>query len=263
MTKPKVKDDFSDEDTGSVAKEMPTVSTLLRRKKLTVISGSQSKESIPPEPQSTKVMENPNQDIELELEKNTSEEIETNQPISLFSQDQQLLENHMISNSEPPPFKKVLVVEKMNLKQFQKSLNTPKNKNFILLDVIGMLSEYFDEFSLFESSKGLAMYSGRIGFGNASLSSNIRNIILGKENASSIINLAALEKPIQMLVDDSNLEMIEFFKLVGFHKSGHFVLIPTKGSGNKKFFWACIRGSSELKEKELENLFKALEKIEY
>lgn len=123
---------MSDTKHNDFSQEMPTVTTLLKRKKLTTVQGGAEQPAMPTPPK--------------------TEGTKSNLKVA----------------GNPPVFKGKLHVEKTDLKTFEKQLSKHKKyPDLKKLDCIGFLSSFFDEVAFYTTS--MQGFKGVLGFGTTLL----------------------------------------------------------------------------------------------
>lgn len=188
-----------------VPKEVPTVSTLLQRKKYSADSAPQTAPATFVNPESNPVTQT------RERSKSTLSSTRAQNA----------------TGKHPPAFKHRLQLEVLNLDMLRKSLKKHrKSANMKKLDLLGYLATVFTEISYFEfSSKPAPELAGVLGFGNPQLASMVRGVQISSSQAPTLFQ--ALQSGLVSLSPGAALgASINQLQAVGFKHSGCVGICP-------------------------------------
>ena len=266
MAQLKLKDEFKDNDTTSLEKEIPTVTTLLRRKKLSSPSSIElDKNTLKiSEPIPTKMITNAESLITQPEELSSVKLVEPSNTLSNITPANHSIEPSKISqnSNQPPEFKKNIVQTPLSFKEFKKLNFKKMHPKLLLLDTINFYSTIFEEIAFFESTKSTTIYSGRVGYGNPKLITTIREQVLGKENSKFILSMLTQNQAYHFETSQLGNEMITWLQVYGFTKTKHIFLIPHT-TALKNSFWICTSQNNKINDKELEKIFTTIQDIQY
>ncbi len=253
----------SQEDKTGFAQEMPTVTTLLQRKKLsTAVSQSPVETTQPIElserRRSTKM-------IQVEPVAEATESPTTDPRPKPISSGVTLSQISVRKRGEPPPFRKTLSVESLTLKELKRRIS--KQKKFIelrKLHCLGYFASMFDEIAYFSLSSEPQVSGtsaqGRLAFGNPNLVSGIRLCGISEQLCPSIVDLMHAGAPFCGAAESLREEDTSSLAGMGFTKLAGLGIFPVHVKGALKGVWVCGTSRPEglPEERELKELKKTL-----
>ncbi|MGE4233148.1 MAG: hypothetical protein AB7F43_07450 [Bacteriovoracia bacterium] len=232
----------------SSIKEMPTVTTLLNRKKA----------------DSTSTATAATQDISQEPTRITSFN-PVKEPSNSSPFPTQSTKPSAATKPKIPEFAGTLILEKIEIKALPKALKSHKKSlNNRKLDCLGYFSTHFTEIALLLTSEPPGNLLGQIGFGNTNLVTQIKNQKLDSTTVPTIFEL--LEKKEFFFGQLSQLKSKDQASLLnlGFVQKNKalpltVLIAPTYFKKKPVGVWVCaINNNSQLSEKERKELKKIL-----
>lgn len=176
--------------TSSAIKEIPTVSTLLQRKKYS--NPSESELNVVLEQPATFHMESEVVDHPKEISQsglmNATPSLVTPSIPSQPARPTNQKSTKSIRLQQPPIFKKTLLLERLSIDLLAKRLRRNRKKSQILkLDILGYFSTLFSEVTYFEFSS--QQMAGVLGYGSAELVAMTRGVIVNSTQAPSLTTM--------------------------------------------------------------------------
>ncbi len=237
----------------TIVQEMPTVTTLLQRKKLTLGAEPQIKPST-------------RRSNQTQLHRNLSlvppTPVVTKDPIIPVVHIPPVLSTPLsiptLGTTTPPQFRGTLAVDALDLKSFEKNLKKLhfNSSNLIKLDCLGYFSTHFEEISYFSGVSNDTL-QGRLGFGNPTLVSEIANSMIDQATFPSI--LEATKKQTAFCGSFENLSNQEknTFQNIGFQKHITIGIFPVYFKKQLQGVWICSSSQHfEFPKKELKVIQK-------
>lgn len=248
------------QESSTVVQEMPTITTLLNRKKL---------EKTPP-PQSSNTPENTNTTAAVTPElpqppaqQPTKTVVRKPPPVRRPQRTDGTLGGATSSLTStnpntPPPFRSVLLFEKLDLKAFAKSLKkNKKSLNNRKLDCLGYFANFFTEMTYF--SLDGENFKGILGFGNPTLVSEIRNQNLSASAIPSIADLAKQNEIFAGSIENLKSEDKTGLSNIGFAQTQNVGVFPVYYKKKLQGIWLCTNSKPiELDAKTKKSLKKIL-----
>lgn len=276
------------ENTGFV-QEMPTVTTLLQRKKLAVTQTGLAPAtaiSAPASPSANEITihgasetpevqparRRPPKTVTVEEEQKTTFAQAPTRTTTLPSAAKgmggrtslTLSQISIRKNGEPPPFRNALYVESTTIKAFEKALGKHKKLGDIKkLDCIEYFSTYFSEISFFAVTQpGSAQ--GVLGFGNVDLVSGIQNCSLSPNLFPSISDLLSQSATFCGALESLRAEDAQSLGSIGFKQLAYLGVFPVSFKKELLGVWICTASTAqEIPEKELKTLKKLLANLQF
>lgn len=203
-TKEKTELTQADKDGPSRLQEMPTVSTLLRRKRLAVKSAGSISATSP-----------------------VAKEPKTQRP----NEEKKLV--------GPPKFCKELALEKLDLKLLQKKIRQHRRSlDLKKLDCLGYFSSRFNEMAFFEMTDENVL-QGVLGFGNPQLVSEITNKMFSVEVLPGVFDLLSQSEAYVGAVEGLRDENQSGLTQVGFQVTAGIAVIPVVLKKAIVGVWIC------------------------
>jgi hypothetical protein len=231
--------------------EVPTVTTLLKRKKL----GTNTLNTIEAPPV-------PSQTIELDIQ-NQSKVTEITKSLKYQITEQQTRTNPKVRKpGEPPQFVKNLIFEKQDLNSLKKNLkNYSKSSDLKKLFYLGFFANYFNEVAYYQYDISNS-FRGRFGYGNLQLIALTQNNFINSFNADHILQI--INNGVPYIGPGLALpeKCIESLQKLSFHKNHFIGIFPVLQKKKVVGVWLCTSNQDvTLSQKDLKNLTKLMEKF--
>lgn len=199
-----------------VVEDVPTISTLLQRKKLTV---SQAKDLpvAPPELPSRSLNMTVKAPVTASKSSPGVSKPHKEMPVQPIS--------HRAESS--PIFKKKLVLDALDLKTLKRFLKRDKKNDALKkLHVFGFFSTLFSEIAYFDLDATSQEFFGVMGYGSPLLAADARALKFDISNAPSIFGIVANGKPFCGNPNALRSEDVMLLKTFGFHSAQSLALFP-------------------------------------
>ncbi len=269
------------EVTGEINQEVPTISTLLKRKKITDVSSQiqktktttnintiSIKSAIPNHTKSNIVpIDAPkNETVQIDVSQlnkaNSGIKQKTITNIPVMTNDNLSLEiasqkqNYNRNTQGVPVFTKTLELEKFDLKQLSKNVKAKKSLALRKLDCLGYFHTLFDEIAYFESPAPGQM-NGRLGFGNFQLITDIRSKQINAQSTPSIYDQVGSNQSDVYANEKLNSTDLNALKEIGFTAQQSIGVFPVHYEKQVIGVWICTSSKNvELEKKDLSTLSK-------
>ena len=221
-TKEKSESSGFDNEEPTSLKEMPTVSTLLARKRLAVKSAAPNVAS--------KAAQTPLPPV-------------SSAPVPAAKRAAQPFVQKKLS--EPPKFCKSLVLEKLDLKTFQKKLRLhSRSTDMKKLVCLGYFASRFSEIAYFEMTEE-KMLQGVLGFGNAKLVSEIQKIMVSASVLPGVFDLLTQSEAYVGAIEGLRHENKQPLEQIGFQQTSGVAIFPVVMKKAIVGVWICTAAQVE------------------
>lgn len=273
------------EKTGEINQEIPTVSTLLKRKKITDTTslikktGETKLNTISiktPIPNHTKSNVIPIKDPEVPVPTTETMQLDmsqlnkassglkqktiTNIPVITPESIAVELESQKINYNRQtqgvPVFNKTLELEKLDIKSFSKNVKASKSLALRKLDCLGYLHTKFSEIAYFETFIP-GQLTGKVGFGNSKLVTGIKTNQMNAQNYPGIFTLLSKNESKVQNSTEFNQSDITEIQQIGFKSTKNLGIFPVSYEDQIIGVWVCTSDNDvKIDEKELKTVSK-------
>jgi hypothetical protein len=267
----------SKEEDSQKTPEVPTITSLLNRKKLTT-EKSLTEQKVPSEVSSSGQSEPSKKDIAEPTVIVTSSEVSSEPRITparrkLPTETVQTstgLTRKVIQTQtsqikgEPPSFNKTLILDALDLKAFEKALKkNKKSPDLKKLDCLGYFSKWFAEIAYFRVHSQERI-QGVLGFGNSELVTQIKSHQLTSKLAPGIFDIVVQGEIFVGSVESLRTEDKKGLQTLGFKALNSIAIVPMIKKKQIVGIWVCTAGQSvEIPAKENKSLEKIFSDLDF